>query len=96
MKCSPQRNCNICTSHNAEYLVPASMKCSPQRILLPLGRTTKVSTWAHFNEVQFPKELQPVRQREAVQHVQASMKCSSRRNCNSDWPSERFFLPVPQ
>ena len=37
-----------------------------------------------LNEVQFPKELQPVSVKDANDSVGASMKCSSRRNCNLD------------
>ena len=36
-----------------------------------------------LNEVQFPKELQPDRPGGGVRDRKASMKCSSRRNCNA-------------
>ena len=35
-----------------------------------------------LNEVQFPKELQL---NAVLRALEASMKCSSRRNCNYDW-----------
>ena len=41
-----------------------------------------ISCRSCLNEVQFPKELQLLHARFTCSSVDASMKCSSRRNCN--------------
>ena len=45
--------------------------------------TTRVRRLIGLNEVQFPKELQRRVLRTRWINILASMKCSSRRNCNS-------------
>ncbi len=59
MKCSSQRNCNR-SPHVAVSAYPsASMKCSSQRNC-NLQRDSTLAQRRRLNEVQFPKELQPV------------------------------------
>ena len=45
---------------------------------------TLIRRTASLNEVQFPKELQPLgEERGDREGLRASMKCSSQRNCNT-------------
>ena len=49
-----------------------------------------------LNEVQFPKELQAVRCPVLRHGNDASMKCSSRRNCDAAKPINFIINTVPQ
>ena len=49
-----------------------------------------------LNEVQFPKELQLALSHPAVGAGLASMKCSSRRNCNDKAVNAQDKYTVPQ
>ena len=57
------------------------MKCSSRRNC-DLSQPTRLPSSSSLNEVQFPKELRPLRSLNGCAHIVASMKCSSRRNCD--------------
>ena len=81
MKCSSQRNCNL-EQDAPQDRYRASMKCSSRRNCNRPWRPSRWRRWWSLNEVQFPKELQPVPRRRQWNVDDASMKCSSRKNCN--------------
>ena len=54
--------------------------------LQPFPPPCPPATSTGLNEVQFPKELQPVIRGGLSRMSEASMKCSSQRNCNRDSP----------
>ena len=59
--------------------------------------TSRVRRWTGLNEVQFPKELRrEVAGMTAVGWLGASMKCSSRRNCDIALPLVAMVAFKPQ
>ena len=86
MKCSSRRNCNDSRRPAAPHAEWRLNEVQLPKELQP-GRRVRLSpTWARLNEVQLPKELQlPLIEGRGLA-VLASMKCSSRRNCNWLWP----------
>ena len=82
MKCSSRRNCNTRPSQGSRDSRRLNEVQFPKE-LQHLARNHRRLTWRCLNEVQFPKELQHgVYLRHQRQARPASMKCSSRRNCN--------------
>ena len=83
MKCSSRRNCDLCGSR---LMVTRSRL---NEVQFPKELRLSASPFAHIvkfclNEVQFPKELRLPCGRSGGEGVLASMKCSSRRNCDPD------------
>ena len=86
MKCSSRRNCNIRTMSYARSIRCLNEVQFPKELQLMKPFLTIRFLWTGLNEVQFPKELQPVRSSVLGCVGVASMKCSSRRNCNFVFP----------
>ena len=82
MKCSSRRNCNHPMNSGGGSSSCLNEVQFPKELQRFAPRSV-MGAWTGLNEVQFPKELQQVGVVARVGLVVASMKCSSRRNCNA-------------
>ena len=64
--------------------------------LRPRSGTQVALTTASLNEVQFPKEMRPEEPVARLQGWHASMKCSSRRNCDTNRYTAKTLQVQPQ
>ena len=96
MKCSSRRNCNPPPGRGwRTFLASLNEVQFPKE--LQRHRTPSRQPWPRrLNEVQFPKELQLVFVAIMIQAYFASMKCSSRRNCNGVGLDGLGLLNQPQ
>ena len=95
MKCSSRRNCN--SSALSATLSPPSLNevQFPKELQPGLGAPPR-SSRCSLNEVQFPKELQQGRPGRHHPGHRASMKCSSRRNCDTNRYTAKTLQVQPQ
>ena len=97
MKCSSRRNCNRRPGTPRSPACPGLNEVQLPKELQPAGPGRGPAGPPRLNEVQFPKELQPLQVAGGgYRRRRASMKCSSRRNCNHGRDTSRKSHYWPQ
>ena len=102
MKCSSRRNCNWQRPGCRYWSCSRLNEVQLPKELQPGSRSANLTPTC-LNEVQLPKELQRGEKFADIVRAVASMKCSSRRNCNTQtemgkqaWASSLNEVQLPK